>query len=598
MQSNFSRLMKFVKPYWFKMAQAILLMLVSLAIGIALPWVGAQLVGGILPDGLVALKQGDTAEVLRLKIKLTHWIGLMIAIHLLSHAISYSRDMTLTVVAQRVLFDIRTQMFRHLQRLSLRYYETHQTGRIMARVMSDVDALNQLVGGGLANLIMSVAQVIALMFFLFYINTVLAIVTVIVVPIYIGNFLLLRRRIRNVGILSRQKNSQIFGSLYERLGGIRVVKSFGREQSETRRFVQDMRENFGLGIRMTKLNVTLWLIASLLGTAASLFILWYGGMLVLSGGMDLPKLLAFNSYAAMLFGPILTLVTINANIQAALAAVDRIFELLDTQPEVIDKPKAIIFDPARVRGEVAFRNVWFSYEPGEPVLKDISFTSPAGSVTALVGPSGGGKSTVVSLIPRFYDPERGSILLDGHDLKDIKLSSLRRQIGMVLQDTYLFSGTLRENIMYGAPEASEDDLLEAAIAANCHDFIMEMPHKYDTEIGERGTRLSGGQRQRIAIARAILRNPKVLILDEATSALDTESERLIQEALDNLMQNRTTFAIAHRLSTVLNADQILVIEDGLVSQAGKHEELLEEGGTYKRLYEMQFSKALEGQVLT
>ncbi len=311
--------------------------------------------------------------------------------------------------------------------------------------------------------------------------------------------------------------------------------------------------------------------------------------------MNLPKLLAFNSYAGMLFGPILTLVTINANIQAALAAVDRIFELLDTQPEVIDKPKAIIFDPARVRGEIAFRNVWFSYEPGEPVLKDISFTSPAGTVTALVGPSGGGKSTVVSLIPRFYDPERGAILLDGHDLKDIKLSSLRRQIGMVLQDTYLFSGTLRENIMYGAPEASEDELLEAAIAANCHDFIMEMPHKYDTEIGERGTRLSGGQRQRIAIARAILRNPKVLILDEATSALDTESERLIQEALDNLMQNRTTFAIAHRLSTILNADQILVIEDGLVGQAGRHEELLEEGGTYKRLYEMQFSKALEGQ---
>ncbi len=247
MQSNFSRLMKFVKPYWFKMAQAIVLMLVSLAIGIALPWVGAQLVGGILPDGLVALKQGNVTEVSRLKIELTHWIGLMIVIHLLSHAISYSRDMTLTVVAQRVLFDIRTQMFRHLQRLSLRYYETHQTGRIMARVMSDVDALHQLVGGGLANLVMSVAQVIALMFFLFYMNTVLAIVTVIVVPIYIGNFLLFRRRIRNVGILSRQKNSQIYGSLYERLGGIRVVKSFGREQSETRRFVQDMRENFGLG---------------------------------------------------------------------------------------------------------------------------------------------------------------------------------------------------------------------------------------------------------------------------------------------------------------------------------------------------------------
>jgi len=586
MQSNFKRFFQFVKPYWLLMTQAIVLMMVGTGLSLALPRISSYILGNLLVN---AVKTDDAVVLAHYKQQLVHWVLLLLAVNLINAGLGYLRQMALYVAARRVLFDIRVHMYRHLQRLSLRYYETHQTGRIMARLMSDVDALQQLVGGGLANLIMSFCTVIVVIFLLFHYNVLLATVTVCAVPIYVINFLFFKRRIRNVGILARQKNSQIFGSLYERLGGIKIVKAFGRESSESRKFVQDLREQFGLNIRMTKLNVILWVCASLVGTGASLFILWYGGELVMSRKLPLDQLLAFSAYAGMLFSPILTLVTINANIQAALAAVDRIFELLDTTPDITDKRKAVLLDPAKVKGEVEFHKVWFSYEPGEPVLKDVSFRVPAGTVTALVGPSGGGKSTIVSLVPRFYDPDRGKITLDGIDLRDIKISSLRRQIGIVLQDTYLFSGTLRENIMYGNPNATEDELLEAAIAANCHDFIMEMPHMYDTEIGERGTRLSGGQKQRLAIARAILRNPKILILDEATSALDTESERLIQEALDNLMKNRTTFAIAHRLSTILNADQILVVEDGVITQAGRHEELLEQGGTYKRLYDLQFN---------
>jgi len=314
-------------------------------------------------------------------------------------------------------------------------------------------------------------------------------------------------------------------------------------------------------------------------------------MVLFTGEMTMGQLVAFRTYQTQLYAPVLMLVTINNQLQTVIAAVERIFETLDTSPDIEERRDPIKLE--RIEGRVEVEHLSFSYEPGELVLEDISFIAEPGTVTALVGPSGSGKTTLVHFIPRFYDPQEGRVIIDGHDIRDVSLSSLRRHIGMVMQEDFLFSGTLRENIKYGRPRATDEEVIQAAMAANAHDFIMEFPDGYESMVGERGTRLSGGQRQRISIARALLRNPKILILDEATSALDSESEALIQDALEHLMKNRTTFTIAHRLSTVMNADTILVLDEGRIVERGKHAELATAGGVYEMLCEVQFNQAIE-----
>jgi len=361
---------------------------------------------------------------------------------------------------------------------------------------------------------------------------------------------------------------------------------------ETRRFITDMRESLEFNLRLNMLSTVLWQVASAIAGTATILIWLIGGYSVLRHtGMTVGGIQQFISYTGLLYGPLLRISQAAQTLQSARAAIDRIFETLDTMPDVQEKPDAITLPD--VRGRIEFKHVDFSYDPDRPVLKDISFAADPGAVTALVGPSGGGKSTVINLIPRFYDPQGGSITLDGTELRDLKLNFLRQQIGIVLQETFLFGGTVRENIRYGRENASDEDIVAAATAANAHEFILELKHGYETEIGERGARLSGGQKQRIAIARAILRNPRILILDEATSSLDSEAEAEIQAALDHLMKDRTTFVIAHRLSTVMHADQILVIEEGKIIERGTHDELVAAGGRYAHLCEIQFKRASE-----
>ncbi|MGQ9732585.1 MAG: ABC transporter ATP-binding protein [Candidatus Zipacnadales bacterium] len=589
----FLRFLRFVRPFRWRLAWALLLVFVTHGLTLPIPKITAKLIDRIPPwQGLEpvarAAKRGELVELLVII------CGIIVGLHLLTALISYSRGMAIAFVGQRVLFDVRTAVYRHLQRLSLRYYETRSTGRIMARVLYDVDAIQSMLSGGLVDMLSNTIMVIVLVPLLFFMHVKLAFIAIAFVPLYVMNFLLLRKRIHAAAAEVRNQYSEVYATLHESIAGVKVVKSFVRERYEARRFVRELREQVRLGLRSARWNQLMGIGAGLITNMANVIILYIGGMMVLTNpkALTFGDLVAFQTYLGMLFGPVIALVTINQTIQNVLAAIERIMDTLDSVPEIKDKPTAR--SPAEIRGKVEFREVDFAYEPGQLVLEDISFVAEPGQMIALVGPSGGGKSTLVNLIPRFYDPLNGAVLVDDIDLRDFRTSTLRRNIGIVLQETFLFSGTLRENIKYGKPDATDEEVIQAAMAANAHDFIMEFPDGYETEVGERGVRLSGGQRQRISIARAILRNPRILILDEATSALDSESEFLIQRALAELMKHRTSFVIAHRLSTVMNADLILVLDEGRIVERGVHAELATQpNGLYAHLCEIQFKRAEE-----
>ncbi|NLO74899.1 MAG: ABC transporter ATP-binding protein [candidate division WS1 bacterium] len=521
------------------------------------------------------------------------WMIVFLAvIYVMRWLITYAQQMTLLVVGNRILFDVRQKLFRHLQRLSLRFYEQNPHGWIMARVLYDVDAVQATLSGSLVDLISNTLLVAGALTILYIYDWQLALIATLALPLYVLNFLGLRRAIRREAQEARDQFSQVYSILSEDIAGVKVVMSFAREQWEARRFVREIRETIRRNVRLGRMRTILSANATLITALCDLVVLGLGSYQMLyHGTMTLGGLIAFRSYLYMLFQPIIELVRVNDVINTAMAAVDRIFETLDTPPDIQEPRNPVKL--GRARGEVEFQHVGFSYEPTEPVLQNIDLRAEPGQVIALVGPSGSGKTTLVHLIPRFYDPQMGRILIDGHDLRDVSLRELRHNIGMVMQEDFLFSGSLRENIKYGRPNATDEEVVQAAIAANAHDFIMDFPDGYETQVGERGDRLSGGQRQRISIARAILRNPRILILDEATSDLDSESEALIQEALVTLMKNRTTFTIAHRLSTVMNANEILVMDHGEIVERGTHAELATAGGLYSKLCEVQFRRGQE-----
>ena len=591
----FLRFLRFAKPYRAQLGFSLILVFVGTALTLPMPALTGQLVDQVgtfegMRD-LVSLEQliAKRAEAMRFVIYICL---VMMALSVIGAVLGYTRQMLLMFVGNRVVYDVRRQVFRHLQRLSLRYFESHSHGRIMARVLYDVDAIQHVLSGGIVDIVSNIITVIVIIIVLFVMNWKLALFAVAVLPLYVLNFMVFRARIRQAASESREQYHEVYSTLSESVSGIKVVMSFTRESAEARRFVSECRQSIHLNMNTGRWQAVLGIGANLLTSLANVAVLFIGGREVLiTGRMTIGELMAFRVYLMQLYQPIIALVTINDTINWVMTAVERIFETLDTVPDVEQGRDAIRL--GRVEGRVEFDNVAFAYEAGEPVLEDISFVAEPGTSTALVGPSGSGKTTLVHLIPRFYDPTGGRILVDGIDLRDVTIGSLRANIGMVMQESFLFSGTLRENIKYGQPDATDDEVVQAAMAANCHDFIMEFPDGYETLVGERGTRLSGGQRQRISIARALLRNPRILILDEATSALDSESEALIQDALDNLMKGRTTFTIAHRLSTVMNADTILVLDQGKIVERGTHAELATAGGLYARLCEVQFNKAAE-----
>jgi len=501
------------------------------------------------------------------------------------------------VISQGLMIDLRLALYRHLQRMSLRFYATTRAGEILSRVNNDTAGVSQIVLSTFLGVATNLITVVATAAVLFSMDGRLALLACAIVPLFI-------LPIRRIGAIrhrlsreTQEKQSELQAVTQDvvNIGGFLLMKLFGRADYEARRFSESNQKVLGLQLRQAMVGRWLFLFLGVIAAAGPAMIYWYGGRRLIQGnaestGLTIGTIIAFVAYLSNLYRPVAQLANIYVDLQGALAIFTRIFEYLDLKPEVADKPGARPL-PA-VRGEIRFDAVSFAYRDDQrPAVNAVSFVIPPGRLAALVGPSGAGKSTITYLVPRFYDPQAGRILIDGHDLREVAQDSLAAQIGMVTQETFLFHATVRENLLYARPDATTPQLEAAARAAAIHDFIASLPDGYDTLVGERGFKLSGGEKQRISIARAILKDPRILILDEATSALDSQSEAAIQAALGPLMKGRTSLVIAHRLSTVLAADLILVLNKGALVEHGTHAELLAQGGLYSQLYETQFRKA-------
>ncbi len=499
----------------------------------------------------------------------------------------YGQDYQMLWVAQRVVMKLRIRIFEHLQKLSMDFFSKWKSGEIMSRSSNDIMQVQNLLTSLSVDIVPQVITFFGVFIYLAFINLKLLLFTCLTLPIFaalISNFGASMRRLSKH---TQRKTADVMSVLQEVLYGIGIVKAFTMEQKEIKRYTEENEKTFNFSMQTSRLLVLQQPIMFFLEVSAIFVLVWIGGSEIVKGNLTPGNFLSFFMGIMMLIDPIVVLSKVYSKVQQGLASLERVFAILDIEPTVKEAPQAK--ELQKIKGTVEFKNVSFRYDENrDQVLKDVSFTVEPGEVVALVGSSGSGKTTLVSLISRFYDPVSGQIMIDGQDIKEVSFKSLRSQLAMVTQETILFSGTLLDNIAYGTEDASPAEIEAAAKVAHAHDFITLFPSGYHTLIGERGVRLSGGQKQRISIARAVLRNPRILILDEATSALDTESERLVQEALDVLMKNRTTFVIAHRLSTIMNANKILVLDDGKIVETGKHEELLKNSTIYKKLYEMQF----------
>ena len=499
---------------------------------------------------------------------------------------TYGQGYLMSYAAQRMLFDLRTQLFEHINKLSLDFFTKWRTGDLIARSTNDIDNIQNGVVSAVIQLLPNLITLLGAICYLFYLNWRLSLLTIIIIPflsIVINYF---GKEMHKVSLDAQRKTADISSILEEKVAAVKIVKSFAMEDQEIKKFREESEKSFWLTLKQVQINVTQTPLLAFIQLAGIALIIWFGGFEVVSGKLDPSSLIAFFAGIALIADPISKLGDNSSVIQRSLASAIRIFEIIDLEPTVKEKPNA---KELAVKGALEFKDVSFRYEGGrELILDSVSLQAHPGQIVALVGRSGAGKTTLINLIPRFYDPTAGRILIDGQDLSDLKLPHFRKQIGIVSQETILFRGTIRDNILYGKSDATDGEVINASKAANAHSFIIEFPNGYETRAGERGMELSGGQRQRIAIARALLRNPKILIFDEATSSLDTESERLVQDAMDKLMKGRTTFVIAHRLSTVQHADKILVLDRGKIVESGRHDELLKKDGLYKKLYEMQF----------
>ncbi len=512
-------------------------------------------------------------------------VALLTGVYLARAVVTTFRTFTLEWLGNKVLFDLRVHLYDHLQLLPLSYYNQRQTGQIMSRITGDLQRLQYFIAEGFQEILVNITTMIFIASILLLLDPVLFLFALAPVPIIAATTVLFGHHIHLLYHRIWRRMAGLHELLADTIPGIRVVKSFAQEPRESDRFARRSAELFGQEMRAVKLASGFFPFLGLMTGLGSILIFGVGGWRVLQGQTTLGTLIAFTGYLWQFYMPIQQFGRINHRLQHCVTSAERVFEILDSEPEPVQQPDALVLDP--VQGEVEFRNVSFSYEPGKYALQDISFKVEAGEMVGLVGPSGAGKSTLVHLLSRFYDVSSGAILIDGHDIRDLAIWPYREQMGVVLQEPYLFHGTIWENIAYANPNASPDEIIAAARAANCHNFIVNMPDGYDTVIGERGQTLSGGERQRVSIARAVLRDPRILILDEATASVDTETEMMIQTAIERLVQNRTTFAIAHRLSTLRKANRLIVLERGRLVEMGTHEDLVHSGGLYSRLCELQ-----------
>lgn len=570
---DYKRLVLFIKPYWKALGLAIVCIVMSAAANLYVPWIIRDMIDKVLME----------KDMLLLNVIA---VGIIV-VFLVRGVFFYGQSYLVSYIAQRVIIDIREKLYVQFQKLQLAYYEKKQTGTIMSYITNDVAALQAALVDSLIELVTESAILVGSLVLMFYLDWKLSLVTLIVVPLIGQAMKIFGRKIKVSGALIQERTADITSLLQERISGVRVVKSFAREDYEIERFQDQNNLNFKANMKSVQLTSLLTPTVEFLAAVIVSVILWFGGYQVVNGALTAGSLVAFLTYAVNLANPVKRISRVYGTINKAMAAADRVFSVLDTAEELKDKPNAITMP--KIKGNVTFEHVSFAYKPGTYVLHDLNLTAQSGQIVAFVGPSGAGKSTIANLIPRFYDVTEGSIKIDGMDIRDVKIKSLREQIGIVPQETMLFSGSVMDNIRYGRLDASDEEVIEAAKAANAHNFITQLTDGYETKIGERGITLSGGQRQRIAIARAILKNPRILILDEATSALDTESEEIVQEALDKLMVGRTSFVIAHRLSTIVGADKIVVLDEGRVKECGTHQELMKTGGLYSHLYNIQFS---------
>jgi ABC-type multidrug transport system fused ATPase/permease subunit len=488
---------------------------------------------------------------------------------------------------QRVIFKLRNDLYDHIQTLPLSFFQKNLSGSIVSRMTSDIAAAQNFIGNACTNLWMDSLSIMILGSFLLTVDWRLALVAFAIMPLWVISVRCFGQRIRTSSLAVQEGLSELSGAVQEKVSGVTVVKAFAREKREMLSFLKLHHALLNRQVDSVRSNALNMAASNLLTTLAPVTVVLYGANEVFAGRLSVGTLIMFWIMLGSFYGPLQRITDLSAVIASSSAAIDRIFQIFDEKPDIVDKPDAHEFD-SPVEGRIELQNMGFAYDPDErAILSGVNLHIEPGEVVAFVGPSGAGKSTLVQLLPRFYDVTSGRILIDGHDLRDLKVKSLRGQIGMVLQDNILFTGTIRDNILYGRPSASEKEVREAAIAANADGFILDFPEGYDTQIGERGAKLSGGQKQRIAITRAFLKDPPILILDEATSALDSESEKQIQTALNRLMIGRTTLIIAHRLSTIIHADKIVVMQKGKIVQVGRHSELLAKGGVYAQLYHAQ-----------
>lgn len=517
---------------------------------------------------------------------------LLLLVSAVSGGMSYVMGATIQALGQRFLLDTRVRLYHHLQSLSQGFFEKSQTGKIVATVVNDVGQINQLITGAFVTVIQDSVTLIGALILIFLQNGHLALLALIVYPVYVLNYVLSRKRLSDNASKISELRGVILSDLQEKLAGIQVVKSYAQERSEIRSYTSLNRDNLGLNIKQSTMGTWLFVRAEFISAIGTAIILCVGGQAVIRGELGQGDLVAFLLLVTgYLYAPTVRLIQLNDQFARAQASLRRIFDLLDTDPAVKSDPKAPAIPP--LKGRVVYDSVWFSYEPEQYVLKGVELTVEPGQMIAFVGGSGSGKTTMMSLLSRHYDVVKGAITIDGHDLREIELYSLRKQIGVVLQESILFHTTLRENLRYGKLDATDEEVLGALEAANLTHVVEGLAQGLDTKIGEEGVKLSVGEKQRLAIARALLADPRILVLDEATSSLDSETEALIQEALDRLMQGRTSFVIAHRLSTIVKADKIVVMEKGEIKELGSHAELLERGGIYARLYAEQFRAELE-----
>ena len=573
----FQLIFRYARQYKLTLSITAFSMLMLVGVQLLIPWIIKTLVAAIT-DPLA------TADVMNLVRNLTL---AALAVYIGKAVLQFLRSYMAHVAGWGVVADVRKYIYEHMQRLSLRFYEDKQVGQLMSNLVNDTELFEQLISHALPDVIVNIITFIAVTIMLVSMNWKLTLLSTIPIPLVILSLRGYAKYVRPAFRIRQKELGSLNATLNDNLSGIREIKAFTRERQEALRINERIYGYYNSNLRALKLMATFQPFVEFSSSLGTLIVIYFGGRLALQGALPVSDLVAFFLYLEMFYTPVRALSNAWEAIQSSLAGADRVAHLIEEVEEPHNVPGAVAFSDS-VRGEIVFCDVGFEYIPGMPVLENINLEIPAKSVVALVGPTGVGKSTLVSLIPRFYDVTGGQILLDGRNICELKMDSLRQQVSIVLQDVFLFYGTVRENILFGRPDATEADMIEAAKAANAHEFIRDLPYGYDTLIGERGIKLSGGQKQRLSIARAVLKDAPILILDEATSSVDTQTELQIQEAIERLMRGRTTIIIAHRLTTIREANKIVVLEGNKVHEMGTHEELIKiKDGLYRKLYNVQ-----------